>query len=122
MLVIVIQQLGMIENEISVDQIDEHECSVLTLTAQLQLVLNLDVIVVAFVDPCERIRRRTGIADLLADTPILADLLECGALDKRNDLADRIDPRRRRECDDAEAQRDACPDRMVESPEHGCSE
>ena len=56
-LVVVVEPLGVVEDEVAVDQVVEHQRALLDLAVVLGLVLDLDVVIVALVDPGELARR-----------------------------------------------------------------
>ena len=119
MLVVVIQPLGVVEDEVAVDQVIEHERPPLHLALLLGLVLDLDVVVVALVDPGELILGGRGIADGSRTPQSWPIGRERSAIDRRDDARDLVDPGRGEEGDDAEPQRDPGPDGVEEFAEEG---
>ena len=91
MLIIVIEPFGMVEDEVAVDQVVEHERALLEVALVFKLVFDLDVVILALIDPGELAGGVIGVAQLFANAPSLADILERGRLDDRDDLADRVD-------------------------------
>src|SRR5262249_49122962 len=75
-LIIIVETLGMVEDEIAVDQVVEDERAFLGLAIVFGVVLDLDVIVIALIHPGVVICLGIGSALLLADAPVQADLLE----------------------------------------------
>ena len=122
MLVVVVEPFGMVKDEIAVDQVVEHQGSFLDRAVVFNLIFDLDVIILALVDPDEFAFRVIGIAELFANAPPLADVLESRPLHVREDLADRVDESRWRKCQDAQAQRNAGPDSVPDRAQERCSE
>ena len=68
-LVVVVEPLGVVEDEVAVDQVVEDQGPLLALG--VGLVLDLDVVIVALVDPGDgRPRSVVGVARRLADAPV----------------------------------------------------
>ena len=51
--VVVVEPFGMVEDEVAVDQVVEHQRAFLELALIFNLVFDLDVVIVALIDPGE---------------------------------------------------------------------
>ncbi len=65
------------------DQVVEHQGPLLDRPLVFDLVFDLDVIVIALIDPNEFTQGIIGIAELFADTPPLADVLKSRSLSRK---------------------------------------
>ena len=74
--VFVVEPFRMVEDEVAVDQIVENQRAFLGVTGAFDLVFDLDVVVVALIDPGEIALVEIGVAGLFAYAPSLTDLLE----------------------------------------------
>ena len=114
-LVVVVEPFGMAEDEVAVDQVVEHERPPLELAAFFGLVLDLDVVVVALVDPGVVLGRRRRGRPAARGCPIPArSSRRTGPLIEGMTFDEHVHPGRRRERQDAEAQGNAGPDRVPE--------
>ena len=66
----------MVEDEVPVNQVVKNQRAFLGITGAFELIFDLDVVIVALIDPGELALANIGVTGLFANAPSLTNLLE----------------------------------------------